>query len=195
MQCEKKDNRLILRPMAETALVGIGATFFVFIGIFIIFSMFYQENGSFSAVEFEAVDWFGVGFVVVWTAVAGWMAYTALYSKVLYRIVIDRNGVHEEGVLFKKSKQLRWSEIRDYGYYFAGNYNINGKGGGLYKLYFSPEYLEVKNSYRKKPDKGMIQIDIDERELKEIVEYMVFPYCRRYRSFEPSTVEIKRHFM
>lgn len=195
MQCKEKDNRLILRPMAETALVGIAATFFVLIGIFLLVSLFWQENGTLSAAGFLAADWFGVGFIVVWTMVAGWMAYTALYGKIRYRIVIDQDGIREEGVWLRKGKALRWAEIRDYGYYFAGNYNINGRTGGLYKLYFSPAILESRNAYRKKPDRGMIQLDIDGRELKEVVEEMVFPFCRQYRSFPPRIVEIRHHFM
>lgn len=194
MQCMREDRRLILRPMAETALVGIGATFFVGVGMFILFSMFRQEDGSLSAAGFLPADWFGVGFLVLWTMVAGWMAYTTLYSRIGYRIVIDGNGVHEEGGL-RKIKAFRWSEIRDYGYYFAGNYNFNGKTGGIYKLYFSPVQLETKNAYRKKANKEMIEIDIDEHELKAIAEEMVFPFCRQYRSFEPRTVAIKAHFM
>lgn len=195
MQCKRIDNRLILRPMAETALVGIGATFFVLIGIILLISLFRQEDGTFSAAGFVAMDWFGVGFVAVWTMVAGWMAYAALYSKISYRIVIDCNGVHEEGVLLRRGKAFRWSEIRDYGYYFSGNYNFNGKTGGLYKLYFSPTFLETKNDFRKQANREMIEMDIDERELKEIAVEMIFPFCRRYRSFEPRTVEIKPHLM
>ncbi len=195
MQCKKEDRRLILRPMAEMALVGIVATFFVIAGIFILVSMFRQEDGTLSAAGFMPADWFGVAFLAVWTMVAGWMAYTALYSKIRYRIIIDRDGVREEGVWFHRGKKLRWSEIRDYGYYFAGNYNFNGRTGGLYKLYFSPSQLEAKNAFRKKSNREMIEIDIDERELKEIAEEMVFPFCRMYRSFEPRTVEVKAHFM
>ena len=195
MQCKREEQRLILHPMAETAFVGFLATFFVIVGIFILVSMFRQEDGTLSAHGFLPVDWFGVGFVTVWTMTAAWMAYTTLYSKIRYRIVIDRDGIREEGVWFRRGKALRWSEIRDYGYYFAGNYNFNGKAGGLYKLYFSPTVLEVKNAYRKKSNKEMIEIDIDERQLKEIAEDMVFPFCHMYRSFEPNTVEIKAHFM
>ena len=197
MQCEKRSDQIILRPMAEMKFVGVFATFFICVGVFLLFSMFHQENGTFSAAGFEGADWFGVGFLVVWTSLAGWMSYTALWSKIRYRIVLDRYGVHEKGVpLRKEQRQLRWSEIWDYGYYYMGNHKFNGKVvGGIYRLYFSPEQLETRNAYKKKANKNMIQIDIDERELEEIAEGTVFPFCRQYRCFAPRTVEKKSHFM
>lgn len=196
MQCEKKDNRIILRPYAPIKIAGIFATGFVCVGIYLIVMMFLQEDGSFSAACFEPADWFGVAFLAVWISVACWMAYTALYSKLFYRIEIDRNGVHEKGVPFRKTqRELRWSEILDYGYYFAGNYGRSVPSVGLYTLYFSPEPLKTRNAYRKKPNKNMIKIDIVESELQETTESVVFPFCRQYCSFEPTTVEIKSHFM
>lgn len=196
MQCEKKENTIILRPYAPIKLIGVMATFFVCVGICLIAMMFYQEDGTFSAAHFEGVDWFGVGFLGVWTSVAGWMAYATLYSKLFYRIEIDRYGVHEKGVPFRKvQRELRWSEIRDYGYYFMGNFDSGGNRVGMYTLYFSPTRLEDKNAFRKKADKNMIKLDIAEHKLHEVAENTVFPYCRQYRSFEPRTVEIKNHFM
>lgn len=195
MQCRKEDNQIILRPMAEMAVIGVFATFFVIIGFFILVSLFRQEDGTFSADGFLTFDWFGVAFIVVWISVASWMAYTALYSKIRYCIVIDNRGIHEKGVPFGKGKDLCWSEVRDYGYYFVGNYNFNGRTGGMYRLYFSPSLLESKNAYRKKANSDMIQIDIDECELMDVAENTVFPFCRQYRSFEPNTVDIRHHFM
>lgn len=196
MQCEKEDNTIILRPYSPIKIVGILATGFVCVGVLLIAMMFYQEDGTFSAAHFEGADWFGVGFLVVWTSVAGWMAYAALYSKLRYRIVIDHKGIHEYGVPFRRHpRELRWSEVREYGYYFAGNLGNDIPRVGIYTLYFSPEPLKSRNAYRKKPNKNMIKLDIVEPELKEITESVVFPFCRQYRSFEPQTVEIKGHFM
>ncbi len=196
MQCEKKENSIILRQYSPIMMVGVLATGFVCAGIWLIAMMFYQEDGTFSAAHFGGADWFGVGFLVVWTSVAGWMAYATLYSKLRYRIVIDHKGIHELGVPFRRHpRELRWSEIRDFGYYFAGNFDSGGTRVGLYTLYFSPTRLEDKNAFRKKADKNMIKLDVAEHELNEVAENTVFPYCRQYRSFEPRTVEIKNHFM
>lgn len=196
MQCERKGDSLILRPYAPIKFIGVFTTGFVCVGIYLILMLFRKEDGSFSAASFELADWFGVGFLVIWTSVAGWMSYVTLYSKLRYRLVLDRNGIHELGVPFRRSQRtLRWSEVRDYGYYFMGNFDSGGKRVGMYTLYFSPEPLEIKNDFRKKANKGMIRLDIAEHFLQEVAEDTVFPFCRQYRSFPPQTVEITNHFM
>ena len=177
-------------------MIGVIGTVFACFGIYVITAMFYQEDGSFSAAHFEMADWIAVAFLSIWTLWAAWAAYTMLYSRLRYRIVIDKNGVREAGVPFRKEqKQFRWSEIQDYGYFFRGNYNFNGDRGGMYTLYFSPVRLQNKGAYRKKPVKDMISLEISDQELQQVAEEIVFPYCRNYRSFQPQTVEIKNHLL
>lgn len=196
MQCEKKDGAIILRPMAVEKVIGIMATVFACVGICVFVTMISEEDIAFFAGNPDPVSLIGIVFLTIWILFSGFVAYSTLYSKLRYRIVIDRNGVCEMGVLFRKSqKKLRWSEIRDYGYYFSGNLNANGQNIGMYTLYFSPTELDEKDAFRKKKVRNMIRIDIDERDLMEIAEHTVFPYCCKYCSFEPRIVEIVNHFM
>ena len=140
---------------------------------------------------YDVTDIFGIGFLLVWLGVVGWMGKRSIRSAGQI-LTISAEGVSIK-YRFSVSKPLflSWSEIADYGYVFLGSFEYGNKSSDDYILYFAKNTLPInKRLNRKKAEKGEIRFGFSEDGARTITDY-VLPFCEQYAQCQRYGAEIK----
>lgn len=196
MLCKKTQTVIELRKMSTYTIMGVIATAFTCVGLFLIYTLLKDESGYISVAGYTAVDWFGLGFLIVWTSFTSFASVKTLVDSWGYKIVIDSEGVRESYRLFsQRAKTICWKDIQDYGVFYNGKLKNGGEMYDMYAVYFSPHVLVAQNAYKKKLTKETIWINIPREEVQNVAENTVFPFCQQYLSFGPNTVEVVDHIL
>lgn len=168
-----KDNRIVIKGPTYFVVFSIVGAYMSYEGLSMIFSMLPFQG------DYGALDYFGLAFLCVWTAIV--ISFTLFgFISFTKRIIIDQEGIHYSTVM--KKELIKWSQIQDFGVSFSGCVGP-GKAVCMYDLYFSKEVLKVKKNGKKVLKGKLIKIYLFDDYLSELSD-TVFPYCKKFTSVE-----------
>ena len=110
-----------------------------------------------------------------------------LVSIFFKKIVIDDSGI--TGMIWFASRQISWSELRDWGVSPAAGDPVRTQvEGSMYCLYFSRVVLPVDRNGRKKVDLNAVQISFRGAYFKDQIIERVIPFCTSRMDKQGKTV-------
>ena len=143
-------------------------------GLYLFIPVLWEFDGS-------PMDIGAAAFMCLWFCVVlcGSLISFYRYSK---KMIIDEDGVLYSAWFVKK--QLKWSEIQDYGWSYDGRMRDGAFYSNGYILYFADEKQKKKNQKKQRLSQNALKVHLDGEEIDRFLD-CVLPFCMRKTDVEP----------
>ena len=167
-------NRFEIRSNSLFLKIGIGAMVMECVGLYFFIPVLWEFDGS-------PMDIGAAAFMCLWFCVVlcGSLISFYRYSK---KMIIDEDGVLYSAWFVKK--QLKWSEIQDYGWSYDGRMRDGAFYSNGYILYFADEKQKKKNQKKQRLSQNALKVHLDGEEIDRFSD-CVLPFCMRKTDVEP----------